>query len=167
MNKYYVECFSIKQQAITTYTYNIQNIKKDWTCILKILLVLEEFALGIYSYTEGLVADTVILQNVKGIMFSQKSVAIVDFSTILVTCISHFPLCLFFFFNKPFFPSFSWKAHLCFTNSTCLQLIAQVDRCKHSLLVFLHMKNSGDNLVFTEGKGLILLRIATTGQNFA
>lgn len=37
-------------------------------------------------------------------MFSEKSVAIVDFSTILDTCISHFPLYLFFFSLISHFP---------------------------------------------------------------
>lgn len=72
---------------------------------------------------------------------------------------SHFSLCQFFFFNKPFFLSFSWNAHLCLTNCRCLPWIA------HSLPVFLHMKNCGKNLVFIERKGLILLRTAT-GKNW-
>jgi len=105
------------------------------------------------------------LRNVKGRMFSQKSVAIVDFSTILVTRISHFPLCLFFSLISHFSCHLVGR-HIYASLTTCLQLIAQVHRCKHSLLLFLHMKKYGYSLVFTEGKGLILLTIAITGQSF-
>lgn len=76
------------------------------------------------------------------------------FSPILLMYMSHFSFCHFFFFNKSFFLSFSWNAHLCFTNCRFLPLIA------HSLPVFLHMKNYGNNLVFKERKGLMLLRTA-------
>lgn len=49
----------MKYQDTTTHEYKIYNISKDQTCILKILLVLEEFALGTFIYTKGLVANTV------------------------------------------------------------------------------------------------------------
>lgn len=72
-------------------------------------------------------------------------------------CLSHYSFCQFFSLMRNF------SCHLVGMH---IYALLTVDACPlpliaHSLPVFLHMKNCGNNLVFTERKGLVLLRTVT------